>query len=330
MEPDAILNVDMPGGDESFAQDEAYVPDAPGQQAYDNSPLTAEEILEYGLDPADFPNVKLADSPDAEAPGASLESAGVTDDSPGSGAPSAPPAPQLDANQQFMATMFAQMQAQAQAQQQAFQAALAQLAPKPTEPAPVDPFADMPKELRAEIEQNPALKAYTEYMAKKAQTPAEQFKQEFEERIQKAQQEREAVRYAQEAEAAAKAVLSQGFALEGQDAAIVADGLRDMALTLSHVHGGAPAQYQKALDRIINTAVNGRIKHLNSQAAAKVAQRAPAPNRPQVAPQAIPPAAANREPTLEEIRAAGYRSAFEAGLDGDKRIIELRARRGRG
>lgn len=257
-----------------------------------------------------------------------VESEEVTGSSPGSGPPSPAPAPQLDPTQQMMAAMLQRMDAQ----QQAFERTLQQLAPKPPAPTPVDPLADMPPELRAEVEKNPQLKLFTEWMTKKAATPAEQYKQDFERRIAEAQQQREVQRYETEADSVANGILGANFDFSKNPGFKnqAADAIRDWALSLSHAHGGTPAQYMEPLKNVVNGLVASQMVALNSKAKASVAQRQPGSvARPQAAGPAIP-SFQNRTPTDAEARAAGYKSAMDAALDGDRRVHQMWAKQARG
>lgn len=321
MEPEIESIIEQQASEDVFPE---YVPDAPGQAGQDNSPLTAEEIQQFGLNPADFPNVALAE----DSSSVPSESAEVTDNSPGSGSPSPAPAPQLDANQMFMLQMQQQMQ-QMQLANQAFQQQLAEsLKPKAVPAAPEDPFADLPPEYNT-----PELKKFAEYMRGKLMSPLESYKQQMESRITEASQAREVQRFETEADQVAQAIISDGFAFQGNEQAIVADGVRDLTLALSMANPGkSPAQFRQGAQNIINTAVTAKLRQMGEQNKQKVQARGYAPQKPvsQGAAPAISPAQF-REPTYEEIRAAGYSSAFDAALHDNKGIIELRARRqGRG
>jgi hypothetical protein len=210
----------------------------------------------------------------------------------------------------------------AQAQQaQQFAELMKQFAPKQPEPAPIDPFANLPEKFNT-----PEIKEFLAVAKDKILAP---FQSQLEQRIQAAQQERLVNQYASEADAAAQAVISNGYELSGNDAAIVKDGLRDFALTLSHVHGGSPSQYKDALARVADSLVRGRQAHMNKSAKAKVATLAPRPAT-QSAAQAIPPARQSADYSEAEARAAGYKDKLDAIFDDGKKVLAMRARQGRG
>lgn len=256
---------------------------------------------------------------DPESAPSQVESGAVTEASPGSGPiTTSAPAPQLDSNQMFQMQLVQQMQAM-QAQQQAFMDSLKPKAPAPT---PVDPFDNLPEKYNT-----PEAKEFLRIAQERILAP---YKAEMEGRIAQAQQERLTNQYSNEANQAAQSVLAKGFSFAGDESAVVTDGLRDLALTLSHIHGGTPAQYGESLNKLIDTAVNGRIKHLNSQAKAKVATRvAPGAPRAQSVSAAIPQTP-QTEPSLIEVRAAGYRDMEEARWNDFAKVHAKRARSGRG
>jgi hypothetical protein len=221
-----------------------------------------------------------------------------------------------------MAAMFAQMQAQSQAQQASFEKALASLAPKAPEAPPVDPFADLPEKFNT-----PEIKEFLKVAQDKILSP---YQKQLENRIQAAQHERLTNQYASEAEQAAQAVISSGYELSGNDAAIVKDGLRDFALTLSHVHGGTPAQYKDALARVAESLVRGRQAHMNKASKAKVATLAPRPAARQNTAPGMVSGQQSADFSWAEAKAAGYLDTTDAVFDGYKKVLAMRARQGRG
>lgn len=288
--------------------------------------LSADELAAHGWEePASSQSLEdrlLNTEGDAQPPPVQTESAEVTEASPGSGSANVPtPAPQLDSNQQFqMATL--QMFQQMQQQNQAFQQQILETIRPKEKPVEVDPLADMPKEWKA-IE---GLPEFLKYTIQKNKAEVDALKTSLDERINAATQRREADRYASEAKAVGQKILSQGFHFQSeQDQAAVSDALHDMALSLANVHGGSPAKYEQALHRVINTAVQARQAHLNSQAKASVAQRH-APKPTQSAP-AIPQSQTPmKEPTLAQVRSAGYRDMDEARWDDFRRVHSRQAR----
>lgn len=235
----------------------------------------------------------------------------------------APAAPQLDPVQ---AMLWQEIQAGRQAaatRDTQFAQILQALAPKAPAAPPIDPFADLPEKYNT-----PEIKEFLAIAKDKILAP---FQGQLEQRIQAAQHERLTNQYASEAEAAATAVINSGYDLSGNDAAIVKDGLRDFALTLSHVHGGSPSQYKDALARVADSLVRGRQAHMNKSAKAKVANIAARPATPQHAtPGMVPGQQQSAEYTAAEARAAGYRDHIDAIFDGGKKVLAMRARQGRG
>lgn len=308
--------------DTIMADIDSGVPDvAPAQET-----APQDSLADFGWDerPADFGDDILGDAPPSSDVVPS-ESEGVTATSPGSGPTPPAPAPQLDSNQQFQMAIVQQMAQM----QQAFTAQLEALKPKEAPPPPADPFADMPKELRAAIDANPELKAYTEYMAKKAASPAEQFRQEIEQRIKEATHQRQVDTFRNEATSVAQKIV-QSLGATGQDAKELHDLFYDQSLVLADLHGGSPAKYEKALVAALDKATNLKVAQLNSKAKASVAQRHPgSAARPQ-APASTMSSKQNRTPTQADARAAGYKSLFDAALDGDAKIHQLWARQGQG
>jgi len=144
-----------------------------------------------------------------------------------------------------MLGMFQQMQNDGARREQLLLAQIEALKPRPAPVAPIDPFADLPEKFNT-----PEIKEFLKVAQDKILSP---YQKQMEARIQEAQHTRLTNQYASEAEQAAQAVISSGYDLSGQDAAIVKDGLRDFALTLSHVHGGTPSQYKDALARVADS-----------------------------------------------------------------------------
>lgn len=292
--------------------------------------LTAEEGQAFGWEERAEPNAleeKLIDPANAEtiSEPAPSETEEVTAASPGSGqdATGNAPAPQLDPNQQFQLMLYQQMQ-ESQKQQMEFQRQLVESLRPPKQPEPeVDPLADLPEEFKS----IPGIDKLARYIHSKNRSEVQSFEQKLEARIQQAAAQREASRYGQEAESVGAKVLSRGFVFDQpNESAVVTDALRDMALSLSNVHGGSPAKYEQALNRVIDTAVRGRINHLNQQAKAKVALKHQ-PARPQiVATSSIPTTAQNTEPGIAEVRAAGYRDMGDARWDDFSKVHAKRAR----
>lgn len=294
------------------------VVEGPAETVVESRGLSAEESQAFGWEESPG-NQSLEErllNPEGEQPPVQSESEEVTATSPGSGPLNASaPAPQLDPSQQVMLAMFQQMTAQNEAQQRQFQELISTL--KPQEKAPeIDPLADMPKEWKA-IE---GLPDFLKYTIQKNKAEVDALKNNLDQRIQAATQRREADQYASEAKAIGSKILSQGFQFQStQDQAAVSDALHDMALSLANVHGGTPAKYEQALNRVINTAVQARQAHLNSQAKASVAAR----HAPKPAPQAvgaIPQSQPLTEPTLAQVRSAGYRDMDEARWDDFRRV----------
>lgn len=260
-----------------------------------------------------------------EAAPLQLESAEVTDASPGSGSPLPPtPAPQLDPQTQVMAALMQQMARQEEANRAFQQSLIDRLAPKKEEPKPDVTERFSPK-LREAISANPELKAFTEELLREAAAPTEAYKKELETRIREASEARQASHFGWEAQQSVDKFLSRGYALDEGAKGPVSDLLRDFHLTVGHVHNLTPSQAAPHVAKAINQLVDARVKFLNSQAKAKVqARHAPQPQ--QNAARAM--VQAPQTPTLAEARAAGYRDLFEAGLDGDAKILAMRARQG--
>lgn len=244
--------------------------------------------------------------------------------------PASPAPPQLDPTQQFMVGVLQQMQSQAQAQEQRFQALLQQVLPKP-EPKPVDPFADMPPELRKAIDANPELKAYTEYMAKKAAAPVDSYRQEMEKRIEEAKFQNQVTQFQNEARQVADTILGRGYKLEGTAKQHVSDFLYDTALALTNARGGTPSQYLEAVQKVFDTGVQGRQAFLGEKIKQQVASR-PTPQAPAraAAPGMVPGKQQAGPPTDAEIRLAGYANRTEAIMNGYRKVEQLRARRAQG
>jgi hypothetical protein len=222
----------------------------------------------------------------------------------------------------LMAELRASREAAAQRDAQ-FAQMLQQFAPqKPAAPAP-DPFANLPDKFNT-----PEIKEFLQVAQEKILAP---YQQQMEQRIEAARHERLVSQFTSEATQAAEAVIASGYDLGGQDAAIVRDGLRDFALTLSHVHGGTPAQYKDALARVADSLVRGRQAHMNKSAKAKVATLAPRPAAQNAAPAMVAGKQQAEDWTSAEARAAGYLDPIEAIFDGGKKILAMRARnQGRG
>lgn len=293
--------------------------------------LSADEAGAFGWEePASNPDAleqKLIDPANAETfsdPQIS-ETEEVTDASPGSGQDTSgnAPAPQLDPNQQMMLMMYQQMQANQQAQMD-FQRQLVESIrpPKPAEPE-VDPMADLPEKFRNVEGLSEALK----YVYQKNKSDVSAFEQKLEARIQAATEQREADRYTHEAVGIGSKILQKGFVFDKpNESAVVTDAIRDMSLSLANIRGGTPATYEQAMNRIIDTAVRGRINYMNQQAKAKVAQKHQ-PQRPQlVSTSSIPANAQSQEPSLAEVRGAGYRNMEDARWDDFSKVLAKRAR----
>src|SRR5882757_4729628 len=200
---------------------------------------------------------QLAESVGQDAGASPVAEQGNTASAP----PSSPAAQPLDPNTQAMLGMFQQMQNDGARREQLLLAQIEALKPRPAPVAPIDPFADLPEKFNT-----PEIKEFLKVAQDKILSP---YQKQMEARIQEAQHTRLTNQYASEAEQAAQAVISSGYDLSGQDAAIVKDGLRDFALTLSHVHGGTPSQYKDALARVADSLVRGRQAHMNKTAKAK-------------------------------------------------------------
>lgn len=310
--------------------------DLPATTTAEETPkgLSADEASTFGWEePASSQSLeeKLIDPSNAETfgDGQTSETEEVTDASPGSGQDTSgnAPAPQLDSNQQMMLMMYQQMQQNQQAQAE-FQRQLVESLrpPKPADPE-VDPMADLPEKFRNVEGLSEALK----YVYQKNKSDVSAFEQKLEARIQAASQQREADRYAHEAVGLGSKVIARGFIFDQpNDSAVVTDGIRDFSLSLANVRGGSPAAYEQAMNRVIDTAVRGRINFLNQQAKAKVAQKQQ-PQRPQiVSTSSIPTNAQSQEPSLAEVRGAGYRDLEDARWDDFSKVLAKRASRARG
>lgn len=293
--------------------------------------LSADEASTFGWEePAqvDALEQKLIDPANAEtfSDPQTSETEEVTDASPGSGQDTSgnAPAPQIDPNQQMMLMMYQQMQANQQVQMD-FQRQLVESIrpPKPAEPE-VDPMADLPEKFRNIEGLSDALK----YVYQKNKSDVSAFEQKLEARIQAATQQREADRYTHEAVGIGSKILQKGFVFDKpNESAVVTDAIRDMSLSLANVRGESPAAYEQAMNRIIDTAVRGRINYLNQQAKQKVVQRGQTPSRPQlVSTNAIPQSAQSQEPSLAEVRGAGYRNMEDAQWDDFSKVFAKRAR----
>ncbi len=315
----------------SFSGDINSIPDAPGIEV-EAGPAPGElDGPGIPVDISDFggaPELGLNEfeSDDQFAVGEDTVASPVADpaSTPPPAASSAPP--QLDPTQQMFLGMYQQMQEQGAANQRAMSELVASLRPKQEAP-PVDPFADMPPELRKSIDGNPELKAYTEYMAKKAQAPADQFRQDFEKRIEEAKFHRQVDQFKSEAQQVAESVISSGYKLDGTAKQHVHDFLVDTALSLTNARGGSPIQYLEAVKKVFELGVQGRQAHLGEQVKQRVATRP----TPQIGtPRAAAPGMVSGQqagpPTEAEIRQAGYANRTEAIMNGYRKVQQLRAR----
>lgn len=246
-------------------------------------------------------------------------------------APASSAPPQLDPQQQFMVGVLQHIQASQAAQEQRFQALMQQILPKQEVPPP-DPFADMPPELRKAIDANPELKAYTEYMAKKAAAPTEQYRQEMEKRIEQARFQNQVTQFQNEARQVADTIISRGYKLEGTAKQHVSDFLYDTALAITHARGGTPLQYVDAVAKVFDTGVQGRQAYLGETVKQKVAARQTPQATPArtAAPGMVPGKQQAGPPTDAEIRLAGYANRTEAIMNGYRKVEQLRARRAQG
>lgn len=294
--------------------------------------LTADEANTFGWEEpaqADDLEQRLIDPANAEtfSDPQTSETEEVTVPSPGSGQDTSgsAPAPQLDSNQQMMLMMYQQMKQDQQAQMD-FQRQLIESLRPPKAPEPeIDPMADLPEKFRNIEGLSDALK----YVYQKNDSRVSAFEHKLEDRIKAASQQREADRYTHEAVGLGSKILSRGFAFDQpNESAVVTDAIRDMSLSLANVRGGSPAAYEQAMNRVIDTAVRGRLNFLNQQAKAKVQQRQqgqlPAPQV--VSTNAIPRSAQSQEPSLAEVRGAGYRDMEDARWDDFSKVLSKRAR----
>lgn len=228
---------------------------------------------------------------------------------------------------QAMITMLAQNQ---QKSDERIAALLERLAPK-QETKVVEP--DIEIELPPEFN-TPELQGYGKALIKQAMAMADarvaKSEKALDDRVQAAKNARETNEYHSQAVGVATKLLSNGFDFTGHDAARerISDFLKDAGLIISHVHGGAPGDKEKILDQVVNDLVNAKIRGLNSKAKAKVQAQGHRPAATKIAPSGI--SQNGQRPTLAEARAAGYKTLFEAGLDFDKKILEMRARQSRG
>lgn len=236
------------------------------------------------------------------------------------------PAQKLDPMQQMVA-LLAQNQ---QKSDERFAALIEQIAPK-KENKVVEPEIEI--ELPEEFN-TPELKNYGKALIKQVTAMYEarvaKSEQALEDRVKAAKDARDTNEYRNQAVGVASKLLSNGFDFTGHDAAKerVTDFLRDGSLIISHVHGGTPAEKEQILTQVFNDAVNAKIRSLNSKAKQKVQAQGHVAKSKQVAPSGI--SQNGQRPTLAEARAAGYKSLFDAGLDFDKKIFEMRARQSRG
>lgn len=289
----------------------------PSDEAPGYKGLSRDEARELGLinDQASDPIEKLLDGD--ETPEATVTTT-----------PAAQPTAKPETQTQLSPTdqMLLLVAEQLKASQEQNRVLMERLAPKAETAKPIDVFADLPEEFNT-----PELRKFGEYLLKKAEGPVLAKEKALEDRILAAKNERQINQYSTEADSGAKATLATGFDLQGQDLQEVTDFLRDNLLVISHVHGKTPAEINSHVGKVFNKAVDARIRYLNSQAKTKVAARGhvnPAA-KPQTNAQSGIPQTGQR-PSLAEARAAGYRDLFDAGLDFDRKILEMRARQSRG
>lgn len=260
----------------------------------------------------------LAESEGQDTGASPAAEPGVTASSP----PVAPAAPQLDPNTQAMMTLIQSVQADSARREQLLLAQIEALKPKALEAPPVDPFANLPDKFNT-----PEIKEFLQVAQEKILAP---YKNEMEGRIQKAQFDRQVNFLVTDATSTAEAIVSAGYDLQGEDAAIVKDGLRDFALVLTDKYGGTPAQYKGALTKIADSLVRGRQAHMNKAAKAKVATMA----RPVAKPNAASGVVPGQQPadySWAEARAAGYQDMTDAVFDDGRKVLAMRARnQGRG
>lgn len=290
-----------------------------GEAPQDAAPTQEESLSEFGYDERgaeygnEFQDLAPVDS-------TSVEPAEVTTSSLGSGSATSPaPAPQLDPTQQLLAAVMQRMETQ----NQQFTEVIKSLAPKVPEAPPADPFADMPKEY-----DTPEIRAFAEYMRKKVLAPHEEYKQSLEKRIQEATAQRQTTQLYNEAAGLGKSFASD-LGAQGQDAEDLANWFHDQTIVFTNKYGGAPTQYATAIKDLFNKGVALKQAQLNSTAKAAVAKRYPgATARPQQATGSAMTQRPYVRPSDAEARAAGYKSAFEAALDGDAKVHQFRARQG--
>jgi hypothetical protein len=316
----------------SFSGDINAIPDAPGIEVEEGAAPGELDGPGIPVDISDFggaPELGLNefDTGEQAAVEGDTEASPVADPGSTPPPPASPAPPQLDPTQQMFLGMYQNMQEQAQANQRAMAELVASLKPKQEAP-PVDPFADMPPDLRKAIDGNPELKAYTEYMAKKAQAPADQYRQEIEKRIEDAKFQRQVDQFQNEARQVAESVISSGYKLEGTAKQHVHDFLVDTALSLTNARGGSPIQYLEAVKKVFETGVQGRQAYLGEQVKQRVATRpTPQINAPRAAAPGMVSGQQAGPPSEAELRQAGYANRTEAIMNGYRKVQQLRALR---